>query len=277
VDYTFYLGHIIVYFQGSASWKGFWSVNVQPIKLRRHLKKSRDTISYFVKQKYFVFTQPIIEAKIVTVTWPNTSASATCIKLAPDHVFLATPIVYVQDKFALVRECRAVLDSGSQINFITKSVSNLLQLPARNVLFRYLKVLKLNGVHTTILRKFTNSQYLSISLKSILFNIRQKTEMRSFWDASLEVYGACIYIRSSGHDGIWHSLLSSSSQGCNYFSFRTKWGNLLVKLVVEISDAWKINSQEFRLWTDSMVELYWLNSDFSQLKTYIYWIESQKY
>jgi len=165
VDYTFYLGHIIVYFQGSANWKGYWSVNVQPIKLRRHLKKSRDTISYFVKQKYFVLTdqdkdnyvptQPIIEAKIVTVTWPNTSASATCIKLAPDHVFLAN---YVQDKFALVRECRAVLDSGSQRNFITKSVSNLLQLSARNVLFRYLKVLKLNGVHTIILRKFTNSQ-----------------------------------------------------------------------------------------------------------------------
>lgn len=48
------------------------------------------------------------------------------------HVFLATAIVFVTDNFGNKRKCRVVLDSGSQINFISKRLVNLLQLPRKS-------------------------------------------------------------------------------------------------------------------------------------------------
>ena len=91
-----------------------------------HLEKGRDQ-----DRDNRMLTQPVIEKKAVPEISPSTSASAAHISAAPSHVFLATAIVHVQDKFGRLRECRAVLDSGSQINFISKSLSILLQLPGR--------------------------------------------------------------------------------------------------------------------------------------------------
>ncbi|XP_060878971.1 uncharacterized protein LOC132951187 [Metopolophium dirhodum] len=47
------------------------------------------------------------------------------------HVFLATALVMVQDKNGGHRQCRASLDSGSQVNFVSKSYANLLQLACK--------------------------------------------------------------------------------------------------------------------------------------------------
>ncbi|XP_022165436.1 uncharacterized protein LOC111030316 [Myzus persicae] len=47
------------------------------------------------------------------------------------HVFLATALVTVQDKFGGHRQCRAILDSGSQVNFVSKRYANLLQLSCK--------------------------------------------------------------------------------------------------------------------------------------------------
>lgn len=49
------------------------------------------------------------------------------------HVFLATTIVLVTDNFGNKCKCRVILDSGSQINFISMKLVNLLQLPRKNV------------------------------------------------------------------------------------------------------------------------------------------------
>lgn len=77
-------------------------------------------------------TQPSPEGETSLQVSPSTSASATRISAAqPGHVFLATAIVHVRDKFDRLHECRAVLDSGSQINFISKNLTALLQLPGR--------------------------------------------------------------------------------------------------------------------------------------------------
>jgi len=91
-----------------------------------HLERGRDQ-----DKDNHVPTQPIKVKETVPETSPNTSASAAHISAAPGHVFLATAIVHVQDKLGRLHECRAVLDSGSQINFVTKNLSNLLQLPRR--------------------------------------------------------------------------------------------------------------------------------------------------
>lgn len=50
------------------------------------------------------------------------------------HVFLATAIVAVRDDLGVYRKCRAVLDSGSQLNFISKRFAKLLQLPSKKAI-----------------------------------------------------------------------------------------------------------------------------------------------
>lgn len=45
------------------------------------------------------------------------------------HVFLATAIVLVKDNHGITRHCRAVLDCGSQMNFISRKFARQLQLP----------------------------------------------------------------------------------------------------------------------------------------------------
>lgn len=49
------------------------------------------------------------------------------------HVFLPTVVALVTDKHGAERSCRAILDSGSQINFVSKRLANLLQLPHKKV------------------------------------------------------------------------------------------------------------------------------------------------
>lgn len=49
------------------------------------------------------------------------------------HVFLATAIVLVTDKNGVKRQCRAVLDSGSKISFVSKKLASELGLPHEQV------------------------------------------------------------------------------------------------------------------------------------------------
>jgi len=50
------------------------------------------------------------------------------------HVFLATAIVSVRDNLGVYRKCRAVMDSGSQVNFISKRFAKRLQLPSKRMM-----------------------------------------------------------------------------------------------------------------------------------------------
>ncbi|XP_050058669.1 uncharacterized protein LOC126553154 [Aphis gossypii] len=49
-------------------------------------------------------------------------------KSIDSHVFLSTAVVQVTDGRGFMRDCRAVLDSGSMVNFISRSLLNVLQL-----------------------------------------------------------------------------------------------------------------------------------------------------
>lgn len=55
-------------------------------------------------------------------------AKALWASQATSHVFLATAMVLIADRYGVKRECRAVLDSGSQINFVSKNLANILGL-----------------------------------------------------------------------------------------------------------------------------------------------------
>ncbi|XP_025192629.1 uncharacterized protein LOC112592689, partial [Melanaphis sacchari] len=46
------------------------------------------------------------------------------------HVFLSTAVVLIRDNQGVFKNCHAILDSGSQVNFISKGLARQLQLPA---------------------------------------------------------------------------------------------------------------------------------------------------
>ncbi|XP_025407382.1 uncharacterized protein LOC112681329 [Sipha flava] len=68
---------------------------------------------------------------------PQSTASCSSTSLiahnSNGHVFLPTVIVSVSDSHGTERKCRAILDSGSQINFVSKRLANMLQLPRQKV------------------------------------------------------------------------------------------------------------------------------------------------
>ncbi|XP_050431415.1 uncharacterized protein LOC126839984 [Adelges cooleyi] len=115
---------------------------------------------------------------------------------------------------------------------------------------------------------------LSIPRKCI-YNANALVELHGFCDASMEAYGACIYVRSLGYDGKWHAQLLCSKtrvaplKGVTIPRLELNGAVLLVQLAYKVAESWKIDVQSFKLWTDSMIVLGWLNSDSSRLKTYV--------
>lgn len=64
-----------------------------------------------------------VSDKIIQESSPDEALS---LYVSTDQVMLATAIVYVHDRFGNPKECRAVLDSGSQANFVSKDCAKLL-------------------------------------------------------------------------------------------------------------------------------------------------------
>ncbi|KAF0684220.1 DUF1758 domain-containing protein, partial [Aphis craccivora] len=50
------------------------------------------------------------------------------------HVFLATAIVLIRDNHGVYCKCRAVMDSDSQVNFVSKRFAKRLQLPSKRMM-----------------------------------------------------------------------------------------------------------------------------------------------
>jgi len=82
-------------------------------------------------------------------------------------------------------------------------------------------------------------------------------EIHGFCDASMEVYGACLYIRSSDQQGIWHSrLLGSKTREAPLKSTTIpRLELLLTQLAAKVADSWSIKCGTIHLWTDSMIVL----------------------
>ncbi|XP_060877301.1 uncharacterized protein LOC132950092 [Metopolophium dirhodum] len=81
------------------------------------------------------------------------------------HVFLATALVKVQDKNGGHRQCRAILDSGSQVNFVSKRYANLLQLACKK------SSLAISGIGDNRLKARSCSE-LKIKSRTSDFNIK---------------------------------------------------------------------------------------------------------
>lgn len=65
----------------------------------------------------------------------NTSSlTSLLVRTQKEYVFLPTALIMVLDKFGVQRNCKVVLDSGSQVNFISTKLQNVLQLSGEKVI-----------------------------------------------------------------------------------------------------------------------------------------------
>lgn len=104
---------------------------------------------------------------------------------------------------------------------------------------------------------------------------RKHFEIHGFCDASQDAYGACVYVRSIGEDDVWQThLLCAKSRvaplkGAIIPRLELTGALCLAHLVKKVAESWNLDCRFFRLWTDSMVVLGWINAQQSCLKAYV--------
>ena len=92
--------------------------------------------------------------KIISSEVCTTASTSAC---KNEQVVLSTAIVYVKDTEGNLHECRALLDSGSQSNFVTERICKLLNLARERVDFKIVGV----GESTTKLSSRVNLKLFS--------------------------------------------------------------------------------------------------------------------
>lgn len=115
---------------------------------------------------------------------------------------------------------------------------------------------------------------LTIPRRSIAsFSI--KLEIHGFCDASQDAYGACLYIRSQQHNGVWESYLLRSKSRVASLTPTTIprlelcGAVLLIELAKKVAACLDLDIKSFHFWTDSMVVLSWIHGNPTQWKTYV--------
>jgi len=100
-------------------------------------------------------------------------------------------------------------------------------------------------------------------------------EFHGFCDASEEAYGACVYVRSKdGNKRIYSRLLCAKTRvaplkGATIPRLELNGALLLAELINKVAKSWAVEVRDFKLWTDSMIVLSWLNCQKGRLKTYV--------
>jgi len=82
-------------------------------------------------------------------------------------ILLSTAVIYIYDSNNQAYPCRALLDSGSQINFITKELADKLQLEERSL------AVSVSGVMEGVIH---SRRAVTVCIKSRFNNFREKIE-----------------------------------------------------------------------------------------------------
>lgn len=113
-----------------------------------------------------------------TTNMHESITAQTVITLENKITMLATALVYIKDHRGTKRECRALLDSGSQSHFISEKLANTLQLNREKINVRVSGISKLarnieHQAHTDIISRFNgfNKSISCLILPTITDNI----------------------------------------------------------------------------------------------------------
>lgn len=79
-------------------------------------------------------TRDIQNGKASTPSTSQTQSISMSATVLSSHVFLATAVVMITDNKGKAHKFRAVLDSGSQLNFVSKHLQNTLRLPGKKTI-----------------------------------------------------------------------------------------------------------------------------------------------
>jgi len=137
----------------------------------RTCNRNHHSLLHFAKKEKTEETEELQKKQADKDQTPSTSgilvSAPIPIEIASknSHVFLATALVMVRDKNGGRRQCRAILDSGSQVNFVSKRYANLLQLSCKKSL------LPISGIGDNRLRAKSCSE-LKIESRTSDFSIR---------------------------------------------------------------------------------------------------------
>ncbi|CAI6358572.1 unnamed protein product [Macrosiphum euphorbiae] len=100
------------------------------------------------------------EGERTTTNTPSVSAAASALSgLEQNYTFLATAVVLVADRRSNQRRCRSLLDSGSQVNFISGNLAKSLQLDCKKT------NLPVDGIGASQVRAVS---YVEVSVQSRL-------------------------------------------------------------------------------------------------------------
>jgi len=105
----------------------------------------------------FVSDEDMLEEGVASSSNQTGSKKVLLVHQGHGHVFLSTAVVLVRDHQGVRRKCHAILDSGSQVNFISKGLAKQLQLPAARSL------LPVSGIGANTLQ---SSAYVDVNVES---------------------------------------------------------------------------------------------------------------
>jgi len=133
----------------------------------RKCKRRHNTILHFEKASEEQLEQePVSDDQSVSAEPITQSTGAKSMMSLQNpkevtHVFLATAMVAIRDSLGIYRKCRAILDSGSQVNFVSKRFARQLQLPSKRT------IMPISGIGASTTQA-TNS--IDMHLKSCVKN-----------------------------------------------------------------------------------------------------------
>ncbi|KAJ8920538.1 hypothetical protein NQ315_005407 [Exocentrus adspersus] len=129
-------------------------------------------------------------SQVMTALCQHNPGSYTTNIKVDSEVLLSTALVLVKDKYGKAHECRALLDSGSQSNFMTKNVCDRLQLSTRKLKLAVSGInqigTNINGVADATIMSMHNGYQLSGSFL-ILNKITDNLPVRAINRAQLSI------------------------------------------------------------------------------------------
>ncbi|XP_055622822.1 uncharacterized protein LOC129766324 [Toxorhynchites rutilus septentrionalis] len=111
--------------------------------------------------------------------------------------------------------------------------------------------------------------------RQVFMNDAVKTEIHGFADASIDAYGACIYIRSLYDNGTANMrLITSKSKVCPITPLTIPRKELLAalllhRLAIKVVTAMELEHVPVVLWSDSQVVLAWFNKPLERLQIFV--------